>query len=322
MAEQGQNPMQQPEVPATQPQSGMLQNQQMAYPMQSSQPVQFDPQTGMPISMPQQQQWQYAQQSQSTMPQPPYQVPNQGSASYGQPAQMSHPVQAEPEAVEAEPKKKMNVMALIALIVGILAVLASPTVFGGITLGVVAIVLALLSRKEKLPGTGIAGFICGVLGVVLSMAMIVVCIVFLSTEIGEYTYNRVIGNFIDTIGFGAPLVDEAPGTVIADDEVCKITIKRLEFDEEGNLNVYFEATNRVVREIDITTKAGDPWLLNNEKVECICYSWVDPGQTKEDCFTIPKDYLSSNDIRSFNSLRGMLVVDLETGFDMEYEVRL
>jgi len=253
----------------------------------------------------QSQQWQYAQQ--------PGQPPSQGNAPYAQP---------DGTGWDAKPKKKLNVLALIALIVGILAIPASITVFGGIILGVVALVLALLSRRPKLRGMGIAGLACGGLGIVLSMVVLAVGIAFLNTEIGEYTYNRVMQNFVDTLGLGAPLVDEAPGTVIADDEVCKITIKGLEFDEEGNLNVYFEATNRVVKEIDIMTKTGEAWLLNNEKVECICYSWVDPDQTKTDCFTIPKDYLPSDDIRSYKSLRGTMIVSLSTGFDMEYEIRL
>ena len=296
MSEQGQNPIQfQPDA-----------NQSQPSPYQAYQPQQgqFGQQAGTAPAM-QAQQWQYSQQT--------GQPPMQGSAPYAQP---------DGTGPDLKPKKKLNVLALIALIVGILAIPASITVFGGIILGVAALVLALLSRKPKLRGMGIAGLACGGLGIVLSMVVIAVAIAYLNTEIGEYTYNRVMENFVDSLGLGAPIADEAPGTVIAEDEVCKITIKRLEFDEDGNLNVYFDATNRVVKEIDITTKTGEAWLLNNEKVECICYSWVDPDQTKTDCFTIPKDYLPSDDIKSYKSLRGTLIVSLNTGFDMEYEVRL
>lgn len=61
-------------------------------------------------------------------------------------------------------------MAIISLICGIASIVCCCTNIISVTLGIAAIVLAVLSKKDnrgEMPGMSIAGMICGIIGVIL-----------------------------------------------------------------------------------------------------------------------------------------------------------
>lgn len=106
-----------------------------------------------------------------------------GGAAYGG----AYP-QGEPYGVQ-----KNNGMALAAMIVGILAMLAIITVFGGMFLGVIAIILGILGIRsaKKITGPGarkgmaIAGIVLGALALLLSVVIMFVGVGLVSNLVGE-----------------------------------------------------------------------------------------------------------------------------------------
>ncbi len=68
-----------------------------------------------------------------------------------------------------------NSLGTIALIFGILALLASITLFGGIILGVVAVLTGHMARKQG-QQYGNAGFFMGIIAIILGFVMFAVII--------------------------------------------------------------------------------------------------------------------------------------------------
>jgi hypothetical protein len=93
------------------------------------------------------------------MSQQPTQPPPYGPGGYGQPAPQS------------------NTVAIAALVVGIIAVLASITIVGGFVLGLVAVVLGAIgvSKAGQLrsgKGQAVAGIVLGIVAMVLSVLLV------------------------------------------------------------------------------------------------------------------------------------------------------
>src|SRR3954467_8934699 len=78
-----------------------------------------------------------------------------------------------------------------ALVLGILALLGSFTVFGGIVLGIVAIVLGVIGRRRAARGeatnrgSATAGLVLGIIGAVLALALVAVGVTFLNSDTGK-----------------------------------------------------------------------------------------------------------------------------------------
>ncbi len=102
-----------------------------------------------------------------------------GSSSYG-----SMPPQAQP----ARPVVGGNGMATAALVLGILALITSWTVFGGIILGLLAVILGFLglrkARRGLATGRGraITGIILGLVSIVIALAVLALVGSFLNSE--------------------------------------------------------------------------------------------------------------------------------------------
>ena len=214
------------------------------------------------------------------------------------------------------PQKQKNGKAIAALVLGILAIVISGP-FIGIILGGIAIALAIASRSTSRDGKATAGLVCGIAGLVLSLFMTIGFVLVM---------NDVIDNPLDASSEPteepSTLAEDVKGKVIADDDVCIMTISRLEFDAEGNLNVYFTLTDNVVHELVLSNSSDDSWEVNGELVDCVCYTWVDPDETKEDCFTIPAEYLDTNNLEDIESIVGTVEADIGTGYPMVYDVVL
>jgi Domain of unknown function (DUF4190) len=79
----------------------------------------------------------------------------------------------------APPQHPRNGLGITALALGIVAVIASITVIGGIVLGIIAIVLGFLGRSRAKKGqatnggVALAGIITGAVGLVLSIVLVV-----------------------------------------------------------------------------------------------------------------------------------------------------
>lgn len=77
----------------------------------------------------------------------------------------------------AEPAKPSKTKSILALVFGILSVIISCCcTYLGIALGVAAIIMAVLSKKDnggKMSGMSIAGMICGIFSIVLCVVSII-----------------------------------------------------------------------------------------------------------------------------------------------------
>ena len=93
-----------------------------------------------------------------------------------------------PSYYQTQPRRGGSGLAIAALVLGVLAVLTSWTVVGGILLGLIAVVLgfmALSRAKRGLAGgraMAIIGVITGILGIVLSVALISIGVSLLNSE--------------------------------------------------------------------------------------------------------------------------------------------
>lgn len=130
-----------------------------------------------------------------TTPQDPFDTPSEGtrpgsgSAPYGSPpANQPGYGQPAPGGPVGSPKNGLGVAALV---LGILALLTSFTVLGGVLFGLLAIVLGLVGRgrakrgEATNGGMALAGVILGVLGLLISVALIALGASFLNSDSGK-----------------------------------------------------------------------------------------------------------------------------------------
>jgi len=130
-----------------------------------------------------------------TTPQDPFDTPSEGnrpgsgSAPYGSPpANQPGYGQPAPGGPAGSPKNGLGVAALV---LGILALLTSFTVLGGVLFGLLAIVLGLVGRgrakrgEATNGGMALAGVILGVLGLLISVALIALGASFLNSDSGR-----------------------------------------------------------------------------------------------------------------------------------------
>ena len=98
---------------------------------------------------------------------------------------------AGPGYYQQQPARGGSGMAIAALVLGLLAVLTSLTVIGGILLGLAAIVLGLVALRRARRGQGggrvmaIIGIIAGAVGIALSIALIAAGISLLNSDSGQ-----------------------------------------------------------------------------------------------------------------------------------------
>lgn len=95
------------------------------------------------------------------------------------------PVYSQPQYSAPEEPKQPNTMAILSLVLGIISLLIPCSCcIGGLTftfvativgviLGIVAIVLCVMSKKVSKTGMATAGMVCGIIGIVLNLALAV-----------------------------------------------------------------------------------------------------------------------------------------------------
>ena len=122
----------------------------------------------------------------TSTPQDPYGAPDPSTAAVQQP-QPAWGKQPYGTAVAAP----RNGLGTAALVVGILAVLGVITVFGGVVLGLVALVLGLVARgrvkrgEATNGGAALAGVILGVVAMLLSIGIVVAGVSILNSDSGK-----------------------------------------------------------------------------------------------------------------------------------------
>lgn len=115
-----------------------------------------------------------------------YGAPAYGQPSYGAPA-YGQPGYADPN--DGRPKR--NGMGIAALVLGILALLTSWTILGGIVFGLLAIVLGFLGRglakrgEATNGGMALAGLVTGLIGLLISVGLLVAGARVLSSDTGK-----------------------------------------------------------------------------------------------------------------------------------------
>lgn len=140
-----------------------------------------------------------------TAPQDPFRTPDEGTTpSYGTPVESAPAYGAPPPAYGAPPPAygapaygapvggpPRNGRGVAALVLGILALLTSITVVGGILFGVLALVFGVLgrgrARRQEATNGGMAtaGIVLGLLGLLLSAALIVAGVSVLNSDSGQ-----------------------------------------------------------------------------------------------------------------------------------------
>lgn len=133
------------------------------------------------------QQYPYPQQQQPYGQQPPYPpqqpYPPYPYGAYPPPPQGSYGGYPGGYPMQTAPKNGLGIASLIVAIIGLLSV------FGGILLGVVAVILGVLGRgrakrgEATNGGVAVAGIVLGVLGIIVSIAAIVLTVQF-ANEVG------------------------------------------------------------------------------------------------------------------------------------------
>lgn len=89
------------------------------------------------------------------------------------------------------PEPSANGWAIASLICGILSLVICTCCCGGtgwlpLILGAVAIVLAIVSRKgQKMSSVAIGGLVCGIIGAVLAIALLIMSLIFLDASFVE-----------------------------------------------------------------------------------------------------------------------------------------
>lgn len=84
-----------------------------------------------------------------------------------------------PPVVETAPEKKTDTLAIVSLVMGILSiVLSCCNTYVGIILAIVGIVLSVISQKNNgKSGMAIAGLVCSIIAIVLSVILIILAAV-------------------------------------------------------------------------------------------------------------------------------------------------
>lgn len=98
--------------------------------------------------------------------------------------------QAQAPVVEATTEKKTDVLAIISLVCGILAIILSCcTAYIGLVPGIAGIVLAIVSKKQNgKSGMATAGMVCSIIGIVFAIIITVLGVLGLAvlSEAGLY----------------------------------------------------------------------------------------------------------------------------------------
>lgn len=100
---------------------------------------------------------------------------------------------------QQQPVQRRNGLGVAALVLGLLAVLSSITVVGGIVLGIAAIVLGVLARarvkrrEADNGGVALAGLLLGILGIVLSAALLAFSVSIFNSDSGQ-KYKDCLSN--------------------------------------------------------------------------------------------------------------------------------
>lgn len=121
--------------------------------------------------------------------QPPGGYPQQGGQYPPQGGQ--YPPQGGYQGGYQEQPKKGKGLAVAALIVGVLALLSSVTIIGGILLGLIGLVLGFVAsgkaKRGQADGRGMAifGIVLSVLGILVSILIVVGAVTFLNSESGQ-----------------------------------------------------------------------------------------------------------------------------------------
>ena len=120
--------------------------------------------------------------------QPPAPAPVYGAPVYGTPPPPPYGAPLYGMPLVVQPK---NGMGTAALVLGILAIITSWSVVGGLGLGITGLVLGLIGRRRAKHheatngGVALAGAICSGIGVLGGVAMIAVVVLFVTSDTGQ-----------------------------------------------------------------------------------------------------------------------------------------
>ena len=234
------------------------------------------------------------------------------------------------------PQPKRRGLAIAALVCGIVALLASPTIVAGIVLGLVAVALGVLSLRRSL-GLSVAGLACGAAGVIAAFVMLAMG----WTIFGRYNIVRVSRNAPDTNAVaitvreavcdriaaaedGVPVIDESG--------VLTLDVTGVSMDEEGNLFIHYH-----VETFNINSKENfdyrwvyspTTWTVNDTIVEPVVETTIyQCDEPRDSYFYVPADQLVGvGGIDEIYSIRGTLACDAYVGgskdSSTEYELVL
>ena len=235
---------------------------------------------------------------------------------------------------------------------GIIAILASPTVVFGIILGIVAIILAVLAKKQSRDGKATAGMVCGIIGAVLSLILVAAGAALVNEAMQDPEFQELIesdggdgsgdvdvstpedtsedgtpddgtdgadgADGADGTDAAGPVADRIVGTWVTDDAVSRIQITDMSIDDDGDLRVDFFIENHTEGEITLISDPGTFFRINGEDALCICYTTVEPHGIDNDFFYIPASDVPEGGLDAITDFYGILVVEMPNGDQMDY----
>ena len=170
-----------------------------------------------------------------------------------------------------QPQKSTNGKAIAALILGIVAIVFSWTIILGIGCGIAALILGILATKQGKDGKATGGKICGIIGMVLSVIMLVVGIVVGVSVVNFIQNNPELGTYTETEdGFeysfsidGATDEDAVEAVMTPRmDELCNMDSTQLEW-LAGELSSEFAETGLTLESMGIDPMELATWLTTD-----------------------------------------------------------
>lgn len=246
-----------------------------------------------------------------------YQAPPAQPPIGGAPSQQPYPAYGAPA-----PSQPSSGKALAALLCGIFAILLSGTIFFGIVLGIIAIVLAgqyVKSFGKDSKATG--GKICGIIGIILSVIALIFYIVFFvaaasfsNAIVEEYgssdSYSYVAPDNSDSDEYAdeesSDLDAETLNITVADDDICTILVTGKGVDWLEYPGYFMEITNNTDRPIYVTYGYGT-FSVAGKMVDPGFWESIQPGKYVETFLYFDPEKVGSID--ELTEVEGVIIVE-------------
>lgn len=214
--------------------------------------------------------------------------------------------------------KKLDIIAVAALVCGVISVVSCVTFVGGVVLGIAAILLGVLNWLRTHDKLALAGFIAGAAGVIVSIGLFMAGLSLFGKLVIIPRTGDVPANGVDALEVGQPVVERLPVTC-EDGDVCSFRVTRIWYDE-GEIIVYYTIVDRdthsntVPGQERLYVPDDVEWTINGARVvPSSLYTTVNEGEEYEGWFYFDQESLEGLGItceEDVLSIHGVIAVDM------------